>query len=110
MISKSSFIKLAKAYRKQEAYTTELLDKIEATAKKYGQATDFVGLPFDNDNLTDAVLDILGDDFSYFNYDCRGDFNAFNKKITMSDGSHPMVECLGDLYDFSVREGSLKDE
>lgn len=110
MISKSDFIKLAEAYRRQEAYTTELLDKIEATAKKYGQATDFVGLPFDNDNLTDAVLDILGDDFSYFNYDCGGDFNAFNKRITMPDGSHPMVECLGDLYDFSVREGSIKDE
>lgn len=105
MIDKDSFIKLAKAYQKQEAYTSALLGNIKETAKKHGQITDFLGLPFDYDNLSQVVLDILGDDFSYYHYDCAGDFRAFNKNTIFADGSHPKVKNLSDLYDFSLEYG-----
>ena len=108
MITKKQFVKLAEALISQVEYEEELSDTVHAVAKKYRRGTDFLGLPSDSEVLMGAVLNILGDDFSYYHFDCNKSFEQFNEKITMADGSHPDVHSLEDLYDFAVKEGSLE--
>ena len=108
MIRKEDFIKLAKGFIQQDRYEDELRDIIHATAKKYKQELDFLGLPLATGVIMSPVLDILGDDFSYYWYDCGGDFDKFNSNITLEDGSHPEVHSLSDLYGFAKEQGSFK--
>jgi hypothetical protein len=108
MITKKQFVKLAEAFISQVEYEDELSDTVQAVAKKYRRGIDFLGLPSDSEVLLDAVLNILGDDFSYYHFDCNKSFEQFNKNITMADGSHPNVHSLEDLYDFAVKEGSIE--
>ena len=108
MITKEQFKKLAKAYIKQEKYEDEITNAIYQVAKENEQETDFLGLPCRSGYLLEAILDILGDDFCYYHYDCENSFTKFSKNITYKDGSHPNVKTLDDLYDFAVEEGSIK--
>lgn len=110
MISKKVFITLAEAYMRQEKYNSEIYRFIKEAAKKYGQTPDFVGLSSDDSVITRAVVDVLGDDFSYYYYDCGHDYDEFNNNIYLADGGHPAVHSLGELYDFSVENGSIKDD
>lgn len=107
MIKKEQFVKLAQACLNQDNYEHELRDKIESIAEKYKQDTDFLGLPMLCDELISAVIDVLGEDFSYLLYDCQGDFDEFNKNTTNNDGSHPDIHSLEELYDYVVLEGSV---
>lgn len=108
MITKKQFVKLAEAFISQVEYEEEVSDMIRKMAKKHGKDADFLGLTCDSSWLLDALLDIMGEDFAYYHYDCNKSFEQFNKKITMADGSHPDVHSLEDLYDFAVKEGSLE--
>lgn len=108
MITKTQFVKLAEAFMAQVDYEEEVRKMILETAKKHRRDADFLGLTCDSSWLLDALLDVLGDDFCYYYYDCSKSFEQFNKKITMVDGSHPDVHSLEDLYDFAVKEGSLE--
>lgn len=108
MITQKQFVKLAGAYIQQDKYEFDVLDTIRSVAEKHKQETDFLGLPYRCGFFMEAVLDILGDDFSYYHYECEDDFEEFNSRITLKDGSHPSVHSLEDLYNFGVKEGSIK--
>ena len=108
MITNKQFVKLAEAFIAQVEYEEEVSKMILKTAKKHGKQTDFLGLTYDSSGLLDALSDVLGYDFCYYYYDCSKSFEQFNKKITMTDGSHPDIHSLEDLYDFAVKEGSLE--
>lgn len=108
MITKKQFVKLAEAFISQVEYEEEVSKMILETAKKHGKDADFLGLTCDSSWLLDALLDIMGEDFAYYHYDCNKSFEQFNKNITMADGSHPDVHSLEDLYDFAVKEGSIE--
>ena len=107
-MDKETFVKLAEGYILQEKYEDEFRDMVNDLAGKHKQDVDFLGLPFGTNAIMSPVLDILGDDFSYFHYDCGDDFNKFNKNITLKDGSHPKVRTLAGLYKFSKEQGSIK--
>lgn len=104
MISKEQYVVLAKAFIQQEKYDDELMGTIKLTAKKYGQGSDFLGLCCGDGIIMRAVLDLLGDDFSYYLYECNGNFAKFNEGTCLSDGNHPNVQSLEDLYDFTMEE------
>ena len=106
-MNKETFVKLAEGYIRQENYEDEFRDLVYSTADKHGQEKDFLGLPLGTSRIMNPVLDILGDDFSYFHYDCRGSFEKFNNNIKLADGSHPNVHSLEDLYDFAKEQGSI---
>lgn len=106
-MNKENFVKLAKGYIRQEKYEDEFRDLVYSTADKYGQDKDFLGLPLGTNKIMSPVLDILGDDFSYFHYDCGDDFEKFNNNIKLADGGHPNVHSLEDLYDFAKEQGSI---
>lgn len=106
-MNKDIFVKLAEGYIRQESYEDEFRDLVYSTAGKYGQDKDFLGLPLGTNKIMNPVLDILGDDFSYFHYDCRNDFERFNNNIKLADGGHPNVHSLEDLYDFAKEQGSI---
>lgn len=106
-MNKDIFVKLAEGYIRQESYEDEFRDLIYSTAGKYDQDKDFLGLPLGTNKIMNPVLDILGDDFSYFHYDCRNDFERFNNNIKLADGGHPNVHSLEDLYDFAKEQGSI---
>ena len=80
-LSKEAFIKLAEAYSKQENYEKELSNNLKAVTEKYKIYTGFIGFPISSDLIMDVVLKILGEDFSYYFYDCNEDFNKFNERI-----------------------------
>ena len=104
-LSKEAFIKLAEAYSKQEKYQNELNSSLKSTTKKYNVYMDFVGLPISSDLIMDVVLDLLGNDFSYYLYDCGEDFNKFNKNTLLEGGKHPNVNDFGELWEFSQKYG-----
>lgn len=99
-LSKEAFIKLAEAYSKQENYEKELSNNLKAINEKYKVYMGFIGLSNSSDLIMDVVLDLLGDDFSYYFYDCNEDFNKFNERTTFDDGTHPDVKDFGDLWEY----------
>ena len=104
MISKEQFVVLAEAYIRQERYEDEVQDRTKDIAKKHGQGTEFLGVSVGTDIIMGAVLDLLGDDFSYYFYECDGDFAKFNDGVCSMEGKHPNVQSLEDLYDFTMKE------
>lgn len=104
MISKEQYVHLAEAYIRQGEYEYELQDTVRQTAKKYGLSTDFLGRSEETGIIMGAVLDLLGDDFSYYFYECDGDFAKFNDGVCSMEGKHPNVHSLEDLYDFTMEE------
>lgn len=106
-LNKEDFIKLAEAYSKQENYEKELSNNLEAVTEKYKVYMGFVGFPSASDLIMDVVLNLLGEDFSYYFYDCNESFDKFNKNTTLADGTHPKVNNLGELWEFSQKYGSV---
>lgn len=100
-LSKEAFIKLAEAYSKQEKYENELKSSVHSLAEKYKIYTGFIGLTNTSDLIMDVALDLLGDDFSYYFYDCNEDFNKFNKNTILGGETHPNVKDFGGLWEFS---------
>ena len=104
-LNKEAFIKLAEAYSKQENYEKELSNNLETINEKYKVYMGFVGFPSASDLIMDVVLDLLGEDFSYYFYDCGEDFDKFNKNTTLADGTHPNVKDFDELWEFSQKYG-----
>lgn len=104
-LSKEAFIKLAEAYSKQENYEKELSNNLETINEKYKVYMGFIGLSNSSDLIMDVVLDLLGDDFSYYFYDCGESFDKFNKNTTLADETHPNVKDFGGLWEFSRKYG-----
>ena len=100
-LSKEAFIKLAEAYSRQENYEDELSNNLKVVTEKYKIYMGFIGIPNSSELIMDVVLDLLGDDFSYYFYDCNKDFDKFNKNTTLADGTHPNVKDFGELWEFS---------
>lgn len=107
-MNKENFVKLAKGYIRQDNYEDEFRDLVYSTADKHGQEKDFLGLPLGTSRIMNPVLDILGDDFAYYHYDCQDNFEEFNSGIELADGSHPNVHSLEDLYDFAKEQESIQ--
>ena len=112
-MDKETFVKLAQGYIRQESYEDEFRDLIYSLAGKHGQEKDFLGLPLGTSKIMNPVLDILGDDFAYFHYDCKDSFEKFNdnnyvNNTKLADDSHPNVHSLEDLYDFAKEQGSIQ--
>lgn len=103
------FIALAKAYINDVTYLDELYDMTHNTAQKYNIETDFLGLTYFSGKMGETILDLLGDDFSYWYYECEQSFEEFNKRITFADGTHPTVYSLNDLWAFSAVEAEVQD-
>lgn len=104
-MTKAEWLKLAKAYISESGYWRELYELKIKTAEKHGLDTDFVGNDYFDGPLTAAIEDLLGDDFCYWCYDCDQSFEAFNKRVTLADGSHPNIHSLEELYEFA-QEGN----
>lgn len=104
-LSKEAFIKLAEAYSKQEKYEEELSNNLETVTEKYKVYMGFIGLSSSSELIMDVVLDILGEDFSYYFYDYNEDFNKFNKNTILGSGTHPNVKDFGGLWEFSQGYG-----
>lgn len=102
-LNKEAFIKLAEAYSKQENYEKELSNNLETINEKYKVYMGFVGFPSASDLIMDVVLDLLGEDFSYYFYDCNESFDKFNKNTTLAGGTHPTVKDFGELWEFSQK-------
>lgn len=100
-LSKEAFIKLAEAYSKQENYEKDLRSHLNLITKRYEICMGFIGLPNTSELIMDVVLDLLGDDFSYYFYDCNEDFNKFNKNTILGGETHPNVKDFGGLWEFS---------
>lgn len=104
-LSKEAFIKLAEAYSKQESYERDLRSNLNLITKRYEVYMGFIGLPNSSELIMDVVLDLLGEDFSYYFYDYDESFNKFNKNTTLADGTHPNIKDFGDLWEFSQKYG-----
>ena len=102
-LNKEAFIKLAEAYSRQENYEKELSNNLETINEKYKVYMGFVGFPSASDLIMDVVLNLLGEDFSYYFYDCNESFDKFNKNTTLADGTHPTVKDFGELWEFSQK-------
>nr|DAT48865.1 MAG TPA: hypothetical protein [Caudoviricetes sp.] len=104
-LNKEAFIKLAEAYSRQENYEKELSNNLETVNEKYKVYMGFIGLSNSSDLIMDVVLDLLGEDFSYYFYDCKENFNKFNKNTLLEGGKHPNVNNFGELWEFSQKYG-----
>lgn len=104
-LSKEAFIKLAAAFSNQENYEKELSNNLETINEKYKVYMGFVGFPSASDLIMDVVLNLLGEDFSYYFYDCNESFDKFNKNTLLEGGKHPNVNNFGELWEFSQKYG-----
>lgn len=105
-MTKTEWVKLAGAYISEAGYWHDLYEFKHKNAEKYGLGTDFIGTDYFDGPITLVIEKLLGEDFSYWHYDCEKSFDEFNKRITLPDGSHPAVHSLEDLYDFGKGEGN----
>lgn len=101
LVNKEVFIKLAQAYINQDAYEDDVYEAVVDAAKRHNVTHDFLGNMLNTDVIMGAVLDVLGDDFSYFYFECDADFEKFSENVD-EDGIHPEVRDLSDLYDFAT--------
>lgn len=108
MIPKEDWVNLAKAVETQYLYERDLDEAMKKIALDHGVATDFLGLPFSSDVLFEAVSKVLGEEWSYWFYECDRLFTVYNSNITYADGTHPNVCSLEDLYDKIAKEGALE--
>lgn len=104
-LNKEAFIKLAEAFSKQENYEKDLRSHLNLITKRYKICMGFIDLPNTSELIMDVVLDLLGDDFSYYFYDCNASFDKFNKNILLEGGKHPNVNNFGELWEFSQKYG-----
>ena len=100
-MTKKDWLKLAYAYMDEAGYWHELYKTKIRLAEEHGIDTDFIGNDYFSGPMTSAVEDLLGEDFCYWHYDCSKNFDEFNKKTTLKDGSHPNVHSLEELYKFA---------
>ena len=104
-LDKKTYIKLAEAYCKQDAYEYRVRESINIAIKQ--DAYMSIGLPTSSAIIMYTVSDILGDEFAFFFYDCSKSFKKYNSNVTLEDGSHPDVKDFGDLWEF---ENELHEE
>lgn len=100
-MTKKDWLKLAYAYMSEAGYWHELYKTKLRIAEEHSIDTDFIGNDYFSGPMTSAVENLLGEDFCYWHYDCGKNFDEFNKKTTLKDGSHPNVHSLEELYEFS---------
>lgn len=99
-MTKNEWVKLAEAYSKEIAYWHSLYHSKIKLAEEHHINTDFIGNDYFDGPMTSVVEELLGEDFCYWFYDCKQSFERFNKNVQSSDGTHPSVKSLGDIYDF----------
>ena len=104
-LSKEAFIKLAEAFSKQENYEKDLRSHLNLITKRYEICMGFIDLPNTSELIMDVLLDLLGEDFSYYFYEYDASFTKFNKNTTLADGTHPNVKDFGELWEFSQKYG-----
>lgn len=112
-MTKKEWLKLAEAMVEEKAWFEELYDAKVGLARKHGGDTDFIGNDMFAGPVYLAVESLMGDDFTYWLYECGGSFADFRVRVTLKDGSSPEVYTLEDLYDFAVGpdgEGAGQDE
>lgn len=107
-MNKDSWLALAEAYCKDQKYynmADAAVRNVREKMKEEDEYTDFdyqsPFSPYQAELLINGVLKVLGDDFSYWFYDCNRDFDKFNEGITLADESHPSVHSLSDLFEFA---------
>lgn len=100
-MTKKDWLKLAYAYIYEAGYWHELYKTKLRIAEEHSIDTDFIGNDYFSGPMTSAVEGLLGEDFCYWCYDCNKNFDEFNKKTTLKDGSHPNVRSLEELYEFA---------
>lgn len=100
-MTKKDWLRLAYAYMDEAGYWSELYKTKIRLAEEHGIDTDFIGNDYFSGPMTSAVEALLGEDFCYWCYDCNKNFDEFNKKTTLKDGSHPNVHSLEELYEFA---------
>lgn len=98
---KTDWLKLAKAYIAESGYWHELYEAKIRIAKAHSIDTDFIGNDYFSGPMVSAVEGLLGEDFCYWCYDCNKNFEAFNKRVTLADGTHPNVHSLEELYELA---------
>lgn len=100
-MDKDTWVKLAKGFVKDQQFFGELEDAMRKIRTRAKTGLDYCNLPYEAEILVNTVSDVLGEDFSYWYYDCNKSFDKFNKRVTfLTDGSHPNVNSLEELYDF----------
>lgn len=104
-MKKEKWVEIADAYAKEARYWQELYDKKIELADKYFISRDFLGNDYFDGPLVRAVEKMLGEDYSYWLFDCGTDFEKFNENVSLEDGSHPDVHSLEGLYDFIYPDG-----
>lgn len=98
---KKDWLKLAEAYIAEAGYWHELYETKIRIAEAHSIDTDFIGNDYFSGPMVSAVEGLLGEDFCYWCYDCDKSFEAFNKRVTLADGTHPNVHSLEELYELA---------
>lgn len=103
-LNKEQWVALAKAVWQDDCLLDELSEAKREINKKYGLDTDFVGDDFGYLRTLTTAVEILGETFDYFLYECDGDFKTFNERVTYTkDNSHPDVHNMEELYDEIIK-------
>lgn len=104
-LCKEDWVTLTHLIIKEQKYRRELEDSIKKTAEKFAHPLDFLGLPYDASVMESVIVSLLGDDGEYLIWECDGNLETFNKRVTNPDGSHPNIKSLEEYYDKEVKKG-----
>lgn len=100
-MKKKDWLRLAYAYIAEVGYWHELHKTKIRIAEEHGVDTELIGTDYFSGPMTSAVETLLGEDFCYWCFDCNRNFDEFNKKTTLKDGTHPSVHSLEELYELA---------
>lgn len=100
-LDKETFTKLATAYSMQRNIYDDVENSINSALKKHCvEALPMYMLADLNGAIMDEVLNVLGDEFAYWMYECDQDFDKYCQNIERKDGSHPDVHNFEEMWEF----------
>lgn len=103
-MNKESWLILAEAFIADQDAWNEMTEALHKIAHKARTDFDFRDLPYNAEQLVGGVASVLGEEFSYWYYDCKKSFSKYNKWVTLQDGTHPNIHSLEELYDQGKNE------
>lgn len=100
-LPKKAWLRLARLALEEEEYANELDNAIKKICLKHKHSTDFIGTPYDSLKTIVVLVDLLGSEFEYLIYECKGNLETYNANVQVNSTS-PNIQSLEEFYDKMV--------
>ena len=108
-MDKETFVTLGTAVADEVIYRDKMHNAVLDTARANNRSTDFIGVSYDSELLLDTILELLGEDYLFWLFDCEQDWDKFCSR-TEINGKHPDIHSLEELYELYKQEAKHEED